>query len=590
MANRIKRWLLCAGLLAIGILMIGGSTSATELVRLPSTESAIHIDQASPPAGRVQAPHAPSALSSVGMGDLMSETFESNFPSGWWVYDAISPTTGLDYYWSSTAYTSAEGAQSGSAVRGGLAGAGLTDTASYTAAVDAWMVYGPVSLKRAHQAQLDFAYYFKPTASGVLTVAVSTDYDPGSRTGTFSEAAYLPTTGWVTKTQSLDSYVGRDIYVAFRYRTPNGGNAADGPFVDDVHVKANYRVWMPLVSLWQLDISKTLPSGAVWPGQSFVYTITVNNRNTADATGVVISDVVPISMTFVGADGAYTYANRELGWRDLTVPAGGSIVRHVTLAVPSGASLGSVILDKYAVSVPPNPTILYGPPVPVSIAFTYFDDFSNAASGWPIQYYDESLSHCPPPGPWYANYLPGGGYGIGVGCAWNGIVVPAPARIADASTFTLEVDLRSHQDFMWYSSYGVFFNGSEDLRQLYIVRLFQGQDPPEWAAYRWLNFQGSSDDQPQPVTLTYGRCWTCTGVDYAWNHMVVRRQGPAFDVWMGAGKGTSNLVRYGVFDDNEFVDSNHVRVGVHQGNFEWRFPGNNASYEFDNFRLSPAVR
>jgi hypothetical protein len=49
-------------------------------------------------------------------------------------------------------------------------------------------------------------------------------------------------------------------------------------------------------------------------------------------------------------------------------------------------------------------------------------------------------------------------------------------------------------------------------------------------------------------------------------------------------------VRYGIFNDNTFVDSNHVRVGVHQGNFEWRFPGNNASYEFDNFGLSPAVR
>ena len=90
--------------------------------------------------------------------------------------------------------------------------------------------------------------------------------------------------------------------------------------------------------------------------------------------------------------------------------------------------------------------------------------------------------------------------------------------------------------------------------------------------------------------LTYGECWTCTGLDYDWNHMLIRRHGPTFEVWMGAGKGTQNLVRYGVFNDNTFVDSNHVRVGVHQGNFEWRFPGNNASYEFDNFGLSPAVR
>ena len=591
MPNQIKRWLICTGLLAVGILVIGGSTSAAELAQPRDAGSPVYLEQISASIGSVNTQHALSALSSAGMGDLVSETFESDFPSGWWVYDAISQSTGLDYYWGSTVYTRAEGTHSGSAVRGGLDGASLTDTATYAAAVDAWMVYGPVSLHGAQEARLDFVY-LKPSASGALTVAVATDFDPIRLTGTFTGVMLGPATGWTTGTLPLSSYVGKDVYVAFRYRTPSGGNAANGPFVDDIHLRANYRLWMPVASDWQLQISKTLSAGVVWPGQPFVYSITVNNRGMADATGVVISDVVPVSMTFVSADSGYSFANQELSWHGLTVPAGGSIVRHVTLAVPAGASLGTVALDKYSVSVPPNPVVFYGPYVSVAVPFTYLDDFSNPASGWPIQYYDDSLSHCPPPGPWYANYLPGGGYGVGVGCAWNGIIVPAPVRIADASTFTLEVDLRSRQDFMWYSSYGVFFNGSEDLRQVYIVRLFQGQDPPEYAVYRWPNFQGSSDDQPPPERLTYDTCWLCTGLDYAWNHMLVRRHGPTFEVWMGAGKGIQNLVRYFVIteSDTSFVNSNHVRVGVHQGNFEWRFPGNNASYEFDNFGLSPAVR
>ena len=260
----------------------------------------------------------------------------------------------------------------------------------------------------------------------------------------------------------------------------------------------------------------------------------------------------------------------------------------MTLAVPSGASLGTVALDKYAVSVPPNPMVLYGPPVSVPIPFTYLDDFGDPASGWPIHFYDPTLAHCPPPGPWYANYLPGGRYGIGATCAWNGIVVPGPVRIADPTNFTIEVDARSAQDFLWMSSYGLFFNGSEDLRQMYIVRLYQGLEPPEFSVHRWQNFEGSSDDQPPPIQLRYGTCYTCNGADYAWNRIAVQRRGSAFEVYMGASG--SALTRWAVISDDTYMDNNHVRVGVHQGNFEWGFPGNNTSYEFDNFWLSPAVR
>jgi len=357
---------------------------------------------------------------------------------------------------------------------------------------------------------------------------------------------------------------------------------------ENVPLRTDYFTFMPFVSKWMLDIAGSASASVVWPGQSLVYSITVYNYDVGPATGVVISDAVPVSTTLAGADGTYIYTNGVVGWHDLTVPAGGSLVRHLTVTVPSGVTPGAVVNSNYAVSVPPNPTILQGSPVTVNIPFVFSDDFSNSASGWPIHFYDPALDYCPAPGPWFANYLPGGRYGIGVGCAWNGIVVPAPVRIADTTNFTIEVDARSAQNFMWMSSYGLFFNGSEDLRQMYIVRLFQGLEPPEYAVYRWQNFQGSSNDQPPPIMLTYGTCYSCNGADYTWNHITVRRRGPVFEVYMGASGGT--LTRYDVFADDTYMDSNHVRVGVHQGNFEWRFPGDNASYQFDNFKLSPAVR
>ena len=588
MSGRTNRWLLCLGLLVMGMLLAGG-TMTTGAAQPRNAAWPIRIEQVSPLASDVESPQAP-ALTSVGMGDFMSQTFEfaGAFPAGWQVYDAISPTVGY-YLWSTTTITSAEGTHSAAAALGGVLGATLTDTADYAAAVDSWMVYGPVNLGPVWQAQLAFAYYFTPTASGALTVGVSTDYDPISRTGTFSDVKLDPTPGWVTYTRDLSSYAGQKVYVAFRYQTPDGGNAADGPFVDDVHLRANYRMLLPAISKWLLDLGKSAPSAA-WPGQPLVYTITIRNRDNAIATGVLLSDTVPAGTTFAGADGTYSYTNGVVSWPDLTVPAGGSITRHMTVTVPSDAATGFQVLNNnYVISVPPNPMMFYGPPVTSTTPFVYNEDFSNLASGWSTNKFDwEAYNYCPPPGPWYAAYLPSGGYGVGVGCAWNGIVVPAPVRIADTTNFTIEVDLRSRQDFLWHSSYGIFFNGSEDLRQMYIVRLFQGLEPPEFAIYRWQNFQGSSDDEPPPIMRGYGTCYECNGAEYAWNHIAVRRRGASFEVYMGKSGGA--LARQATVVDDAYVDSNHVRVGVHQGNFEWGFPGDNPSYEFDNFKLSPATR
>ena len=185
--------------------------------------------------------------------------------------------------------------------------------------------------------------------------------------------------------------------------------------------------------------------------------------------------------------------------------------------------------------------------------------------------------------------MTGGTYGVNTGCAWNGMVYPSPVRIADTANFTLEVDLRSNQGDLWYSSYGVFFNASEDLRQTYIVRLFQGQETPEWAAYYWPNFQGSSDDQPPPQILWYATCWTCNGQDFSWNHIVIQRQGSFFAVYMGT---PGNVARMVVINDARLVDSQHVRVGVHHANFEWRGDASPSwyAYLFDNFRLTLARR
>ena len=220
-------------------------------------------------------------------------------------------------------------------------------------------------------------------------------------------------------------------------------------------------------------------------------------------------------------------------------------------------------------------------------SFTFFDDFSNPATGWLVNDFDaKEYERYKLPGPWHAHYLSGGGYGVNTVYAWTGRLYPSPARIADSTTFTVEADMRSLQDYLWYSSYGIFFNGSKDLRQVYVVRLHQGQDPPQWAAYYWPNFLGGSDDLPPPELLTIGTCRTCNGADYAWNHMLIRRQGPALEVWMGR---PGNLARMATISDTRLMDDQHLRVGFFQGNFEWAAGLPAHTYEFSHFHLTPAT-
>ena len=156
----------------------------------------------------------------------------------------------------------------------------------------------------------------------------------------------------------------------------------------------------------------------------------------------------------------------------------------------------------------------------------------------------------------------------------------------------MEADLRSNQDELWASSYGMFFNGIEDLHEVYTVGLYQGQDPPEWDLRYWENFNWSDQIVPPAQILAFDECWTCNGADFAWNHMLVRRVGNVIEVWLGAGMGRNNLARMAVVSKGTASGSAYNRVGLLHANFEVRYfaPAGSYAYVFDNFLLSPAVR
>ncbi|MBN1218722.1 MAG: DUF11 domain-containing protein, partial [Anaerolineae bacterium] len=96
-----------------------------------------------------------------------------------------------------------------------------------------------------------------------------------------------------------------------------------------------------------LSITKTNdPTGNVAPGDTITYTIIVNNSGSLTATGVVITDRMPISVTFVSASTPYsTPTGGVITWTVGALPV--SATHTVTMAVQlnTGVPAGTIITN-----------------------------------------------------------------------------------------------------------------------------------------------------------------------------------------------------------------------------------------------------
>src|SRR5690606_17917869 len=96
----------------------------------------------------------------------------------------------------------------------------------------------------------------------------------------------------------------------------------------------------------RVSISKSLTSengsvpGMAEPGETLVYTITLDNDGGSDVTGYGVTDQLDPNTTFVSADNGGTHAGGVVTWSGLTVPANGSLVLTVTVGgadpIPAG--------------------------------------------------------------------------------------------------------------------------------------------------------------------------------------------------------------------------------------------------------------
>lgn len=105
----------------------------------------------------------------------------------------------------------------------------------------------------------------------------------------------------------------------------------------------------------QPDLSVTKDDGvtSVAPGASTTYTITVSNSGSADTTTATLTDTIPTGTSFVSADGGGVFVAPNVTWSPLTVPAGGSVVLHVTVTVNNPfPGPGTTITNTATVSIP----------------------------------------------------------------------------------------------------------------------------------------------------------------------------------------------------------------------------------------------
>jgi uncharacterized repeat protein (TIGR01451 family) len=94
-----------------------------------------------------------------------------------------------------------------------------------------------------------------------------------------------------------------------------------------------------------LSLQKTVDDRTPSAGWDVVYAITLTNHGPEYASNVVISDVLPISVTHKADDGAGAYDAGSGAWRVGGVRAGAETTLHITATVDPGVADGTIIVN-----------------------------------------------------------------------------------------------------------------------------------------------------------------------------------------------------------------------------------------------------
>jgi uncharacterized repeat protein (TIGR01451 family) len=330
-----------------------------------------------------------------------------------------------------------------------------------------------------------------------------------------------------------------------------------------------------------LAVTKTVNNTMPKAGEVITYTITVINNGPDDATGVRLTDTLPIGMNFGGykaAPGTYISANGLLEAGEL--PAGGVITLIITATTKSCTEYAVITNTTNVTADQPDPNLGNNwarvAVAPISAIYCFYlpvivadyeplvctpYDFNNSPGGWPVDNEGQVRT----------GYTQGNEEYFIQRSIPGMRLVPAPVNYANQ--YTVEVDIR--WDDIGYE-YGLTFGQSSSLVPTYAFGI--GPDPDDTTKYRYrlyriLTYDKSNDRVT--IDCLQPSCWIPASVTpNAVNHMTAVCQGKTIRLYVN-----NELL----LERNDIPYSCAGQVGV----FAQSSPTDaNAIAYFDNFKVS----
>jgi len=196
------------------------------------------------------------------------------------------------------------------------------------------------------------------TATGVLitdTIPANTTFVAASNSGVFGSGRVTwPTfslaggsaftTRLVTVTVNSPLPAGVTAITNTATVTDDGSNGPDPTPVNNTTTDVD-----PVAAAPDLRISKTDGVASTTPGAMLIYTLTITNTGTQNATGVLVTDTIPANTTFVAASNSGVFGSGRVTWPAFSLAGGGaSTTRLVTVTVNSPLPAGVTTITNTA--------------------------------------------------------------------------------------------------------------------------------------------------------------------------------------------------------------------------------------------------
>ena len=194
--------------------------------------------------------------------DIVTETFERDFPRGWQVFDEVANMQ--EYYWGKRACRAYSGEYGGWAVGAGEKGSVLPCGAAYPDTSTSVMINGPFSLVGATRAEIKMKIWINMEPF-YDTLCLYVSKDGRNFRG---QCASGQTSGWADWTLdlsnigSLGSLLGQpQVWMAIRFVADETVSKGEGAYVDDIVVRKCIGQTCPQYSL------QDLPAVVMQPGE-----------------------------------------------------------------------------------------------------------------------------------------------------------------------------------------------------------------------------------------------------------------------------------------------------------------------------------